>query len=82
MERKGFIIGMTVLAVMVFSFIPFLAWLNFLNVPLAIIGLIISISAILKASDSDKSYLRYSIIACSAAILVGVARLIIGVGFI
>jgi hypothetical protein len=57
---------------MVLGLIPLLGWLNWLNIPLAILGLVFSVIG--------KS--RGSTIICSVAIIFGGIRLLIGGGIL
>lgn len=66
-------IGMTI------AFIPCLGWLNWLNIPFAMIGLIISIIAV-SGNSPDKNKGLAGLILCSMAIVLGAFRLMIGGG--
>ncbi len=49
MSIAGFIIGILTGIGLTVSIIPFLGWLNWLNIPVAVIGLILSIVGVSKA---------------------------------
>ncbi len=72
MQTIGRIFGILALIGMLIGLIPFLGWLNWLNIPLAIIGLLLSI---LGKSNGG-------IIICVVAIIFGLLRLIFGGGII
>jgi hypothetical protein len=57
---------------MLLGFIPLLGWFNWLNIPFAIIGLIIS--AIGKSNEG--------MVLCGIAVLVGIIRLVLGGGIL
>ena len=66
---------------MVIGFIPCLKSLNWVNIPLALIGLIVSIigfTSMPQGLSKDKSISE--IIICSIAIIFGMFRLLIGGG--
>jgi len=70
MKFLGLLFGILAALGMLLGFIPLLGWLNWLNIPLAIIGLIFS--AIAKSSGGK--------VLCSVAIIFGILRLILGGG--
>lgn len=72
MKTIGRLLGIISLFLMVLSLIPFLGWLNWINIPIAILGLVFSILG--KSSGG--------IIICVVAILFGMLRLILGGGII
>jgi hypothetical protein len=82
MERASIILGFVTAIGTVIGLIPFLSMLNWLNVPLAFIGLIITIIASSQAAGEDKKEFRKINYIFIAAIIIGVIRLIIGAGFI
>lgn len=72
MKTLGRIFGILAICGMFLGMIPFLGWLNWFNIPLAIIGLLISIIG--------KS--RGGIIICVVAIFFGLLRLMLGGGLL
>lgn len=72
MKTIGRIFGILSLFGMVLGLIPLLGWLNWLNIPLAILGLILSIIGKSKGG----------IIICIVAIFFGILRLMLGGGII
>jgi hypothetical protein len=62
------------------AFFPCLGALNWLNIPFAIVGLIISLVANSKAPAGQKGMATAGIVLCGAAVLFGVVRLILGGG--
>jgi uncharacterized membrane protein len=82
MERASIILGFTVLIGTVLGLIPFLSMLNWINIPLAVIGLIITIIASSQTVEEGKKAFRKINYIFVAAIIIGVIRLIIGAGFI
>ena len=78
MQVIGLILGLISIVGMFVFFLPLLGALNWLNIPLAIIGFIISLLSILNAKR--KGIGIAGIILCSVAIVVGIGRLKIGCG--
>lgn len=62
------------------AFLPCLGSLNWLNIPFAGIGLIISVIAYSKGDEHNKNKARAGIICCAIAVVAGALRLIIGGG--
>lgn len=60
--------------------IPCVGWFNWLNIPFALIGLIISIVAVVMKDQQSKAGAIVGIVCCSAAILLGAIRLLLGAG--
>jgi hypothetical protein len=72
MQTIGRIFGILALIGMVIGMIPLFGWLNWLNIPLAIIGLLLSIIGKSKGG----------IIICVVAIFFGLLRLMLGGGIL
>ncbi len=79
MSVIGFIMGIIAFFWMCVALIPFLGWMNWLNIPFATIGLIISI---LGYATRRNTLGLAGIILCSIAILVGILRLSLGGGIL
>ncbi len=67
----GFLVGV----------IPCLGWFNILNIPFAIVGLILSIIAFATGTRGRRNFSVIAIILCLIAILIGSKRWILG-GFV
>lgn len=67
---------------MLVAFFPCLGSLNWLNIPFAAIGLIISIIALSTTKQSSKGGSIAGIIICAVAMIFGILRLIAGGGVI
>ena len=81
MQIAGLIIGILSMVGMVVGFIPCLGSLNWINIPLAIIGLIVSIIGFTNAPQEEpKGKATSGIVLCSIAIIFGMFRLMIGGG--
>ncbi len=72
MQTVGRIFGIMALIGMIIGLIPLLGWLNWFNIPLAILGLILSIVGKSKGGT----------IICIVAIFFGLVRLILGGGLL
>jgi hypothetical protein len=77
----GFIWGILAMVGMFIAFIPLLGWLNWANIPFAIIGLIISIVGTARAQDSNFLGIA-GIVMCLMAIIWGALRLKAGRGIL
>jgi hypothetical protein len=62
--------------------IPCLGWLNWLNIPFAVAGLIVSIISYAGGRPGLRTPSACGIVLCSIAILIGAKRLILGGGII
>lgn len=76
MGAISLIIGILAGIGMAIGFIPCLGWFNWLNIPLAVIGLIFGIIA---TTQGDGKGTAGSII-CAIAIVLGLIRLVLGGG--
>lgn len=72
MQTAGRLFGIMALVGMIIGFIPLLGWLNWLNIPLAMFGLLLSIAGKSKGG----------IIICVVAIFFGIFRLMLGGGIV
>jgi hypothetical protein len=72
MKTFGLILGILAALGMLLAFIPLLGWLNWINIPFAILGLIIS--AIGKSNGG--------MVLCGIAVIFGLIRLILGGGIL
>ena len=81
MKTLGLIIGILAIVVMIIGFFPCLGSLNWINIPIAVIGLIISIIAYstLKTNDAKGGVIA-ALILNGVAIFFGLLRLILGGG--
>lgn len=73
--------GITALSFMLVGFIPCLGWLNYINIFLSVVTLILGIVAITTAkSDADRSAAFIGVALAIPAIFLGTGRLILGGG--
>jgi uncharacterized membrane protein len=80
MKTTSLVLGILSIFGMLFAFIPCLGIFNWLNIPFAMIGLIISILAYNEENESPKGNAIGGIVMCAIAIFFGSIRLIIGGG--
>lgn len=74
-------LGIIALCFMVVGFIPCLGWLNYLNLTLSFITIIIGIVAIATSkSDTDRSAAILGVAFVAMAMVLGIGRLILGGG--
>ena len=67
---------------MLVAFLPCLGSLNWLNIPFAGIGLILSIIALVNAKEGPKGGAIAGTVLCAIALLFGAIRLIAGGGLV
>ena len=72
--------GILALIGMVVGFIPCLGWVNWINIPFAVAGLIFSFIAHLTGNSPQRSNSLVAIILCLIAVLLGSKRLVLGLG--
>ena len=82
MQIVSLIWGILALVGFMIGFIPCLGALNWLNIPFAVIGLIISIVAFANTPPGRRGFSVVGIILCLVAILIGANRLMWGGGVI
>lgn len=83
MQILSLVWGILAFLGMFISLLPCFGALNWLNIPFAVIGLIVSIIAIILAPQGEKTGNALAgIILCSIAVLFGIIRLILGFGII
>jgi len=81
MQMISLVWGILALIGMVVAFFPCLGALNWLNIPFAAFGLVVSIVALVQAKPEEKKGGAIAGIACcGAAVLFGAIRLLLGGG--
>lgn len=81
MKTASLIFGILAIIGMIVGFFPCLGSLNWINIPFATVGLIISIVAITQAKEGEpKGSAIAGIVLCGIAMLFGLIRLIAGGG--
>ena len=64
------------------AFIPCLGWMNWLNIPFALVGLVIGIVALNNAPPDKKGVATGGVVLCAIAVLLGAIRLFLGGGIL
>ena len=80
MQVIGLILGIISIVGMFIFFLPLLGSLNWINIPVAIVGLIISIISIINAERKGLGIA--GIVLCTIAIVIGIGRLQLGCGIL
>ena len=82
MSTAGFVVGILALITFVIALIPCIGALNWLNIPFAILGLILNIIAIAQSSSAGTGMGKNvaGAIMCGVAIVFGGFRLLLGGG--
>ena len=81
MQLAGLVLGIFSIIGMFIFFLPLLGALNWLNIPFAIAGLILSVIGVVNARKGRSAGMA-GIVLCSIAIVVGVIRLNLGCGIL
>ena len=82
MKTASLIFGILSLLGMFLGFIPCFGAFNWINIPFAILGLIISVLAYTKVDGEPKRNATAGLVMCSIAIVFGLIRLIAGGGIL
>jgi len=81
MKTASLVMGILAIVGMIIGFFPCLGSLNWLNIPFAIIGLVIGIVALAQSKEGEpKGNAIAGTILCGAAMIFGLLRLILGGG--
>lgn len=82
MKTASLVMGILSIFGMFFGFIPCLGAFNWINIPFAMIGLVISIVAYVQEDQLPKKNAVAGIIMCAVAAFFGFIRLILGGGIV
>lgn len=72
--------GIVALFGMLIGLMPLFGALNWLNIPFAVVGVLISSAALGRARDEGKGMSIAGLVCCTIAVLVGILRLVVGLG--
>jgi hypothetical protein len=78
MQVVSLVFGILSLIGLGVGFMPCVGWYNWLNIPFAIVGLIISLMA--KKPEQDNMMANAGVVCCAVAIVAGSLRLVLGGG--
>ena len=81
MQVAALIFSILAVIGMFFGFLPFLGWMNWGVIPVAIVGLILSIIAVIT-SRKDRGMAIAGLVICPIVIVVSAIRLFIGGGIL
>jgi hypothetical protein len=81
MQLVALIWGMLAMAGLGFAMIPCFGWLNWINIPFAVVGLIIGIISVGNAPMGQRGSGTAGIVLNAIAIVFGMLRLVLG-GFV
>ena len=82
MQTLSLVWGVLAVLGMVVGFLPCLGALNWLNIPFAAVGLVLSIAALVNAKGSNNAPSIAGLVCCSIAIAIGLLRLTLGGGIL
>jgi hypothetical protein len=80
MQILSMVWGILAIVGMIVGFFPCLGSLNWINIPFAGIGLIVSVTALATTKEENKGGSIAGIVCCAIAIVFGIIRLIAGGG--
>lgn len=80
MKMISMVLGFLTFTVMFIALIPCLGWINWLNIPVATIGIIVSMIDISKSNYENRTPSIAALVMCTLAVFVGLARLAVGCG--
>ena len=84
MSTAGFVVAIIAITIFVIALVPCIGALNWLNIPFAILGLILNIIAIAQSSSAGTGMGKNvaGAIMCGVAIVFGGFRLLLGGGIL
>jgi hypothetical protein len=82
MQTLSLIWGILAMLGLLVAFFPCLGALNWLNIPFAIVGLIVSAVAMGNARPGEQGTAKAGLILCAIATILGVIRLMMGGGIL
>ena len=82
MKTASLVMGILSIFGMLFGFIPCLGAFNWINIPFALVGLVISIVAYVQEDGLPKGNATAGIMMCGVAVFLGFIRLFIGGGIV
>jgi hypothetical protein len=82
MQVLSLVWGILAVLGMLVAFFPCLGSFNWLNIPFAGLGLIISVIALVTAKEAKKGSAIAGIVLCGIAVLFGIIRLVAGGGVV
>lgn len=83
MKTASLVMGIFVFVFMLVGFVPCFGALNWINIPISAIGLIISIVALVQSKQGEeKGKVIAGLVLCSVALVFGIIRLAMGGGIV
>ena len=82
MQTLSLLWGMLAILGMLVAFFPCLGALNWINIPFAVIGLVIGIAAYTTGAEGKKAGSLTGLICCAIAVVFGGVRLVLGGGIL
>jgi len=82
MQVLSLVWGILSVVGMLVGFVPCLGWINWLNIPFAGVGLIISGVALATNNEPNKAAGAAGLVCCAVALVLGSIRLLLGAGLV
>lgn len=80
MQALSLVWGILALIGMLIGFAPLFEALNWLNIPFATMGVLISSAALGRSREERKGMSVAGLVCCTIAVLVGIIRFVLGLG--
>jgi len=81
MKTLALVLGILAVLGMILGFMPCVGWYNWVNIPFAFLGLIISIIAVATAKEQSGPAIA-GLVMCALAAIFGLVRLVLGGGLL
>lgn len=82
MQIVSLVFGILAFMGLFIGFFPCLGALNWINIPMAVVGLIISVITLIVSKDKESKGAIIGLVLCGLAISVGIVRLLLGGGVV
>lgn len=80
LSRAGFVVAIIAIIVFVVALIPCFGCINWINIPLALAGLILNVIVIARGNYTGKT--TVALVLCVIAMIAGAIRLVLGGGIL
>ncbi len=82
MQILALVWGILAVIGLIIGVFPCLGWLNWLNIPFAVAGLVVGLFAFGKTAEKERGASLAGVICCVIAVVVGAVRLVLGNGIV
>lgn len=82
MQVASLVLGIVTIMGFLLGLIPCFGWFNWINIPVAIVGVVLGIIAMTTNESPSKGMAIIGLVLCAIAVVVGFLRLVLGGGVI